>query len=252
MKKNEIIRFKDHNIYVFRKKKQRFIRLTIEANGFIRLSSTKRVSQKDLLQFILKNEFWLEKQLNQQKELQKKNPKKLFFQGESFIFLGQHYILSFYPHPFSIIPEFHLESPELKCYVPSKEWNSSYYITPQSQIKPFFLSFIMNQSHYYLVHLTQKWAQIMNLHPQKISIRKRSQKTLWGSCNSHGHISLNWKLVLSPSFVSEYVVIHELSHLIYPNHSVEFWNLVRKYCSSHKASQMWLRKNSLQLNCLDD
>ena len=71
----------------------------------------------------------------------------------------------------------------------------------------------------------------------------RSQKTRWGSCGRNGHISLNWRLMLMPDWVRDYVLIHELMHLKRLDHSPKFWRLVEAACPDYRAARQWLRTN---------
>ncbi|MEK7202265.1 MAG: SprT family zinc-dependent metalloprotease [Patescibacteria group bacterium] len=69
----------------------------------------------------------------------------------------------------------------------------------------------------------------------------RSQRTRWGSCSSRNTISLNWRLIMAPDWVSDYVIYHELAHLTHMNHSQQFWQLVEQYVPNHKDAQKWLK-----------
>lgn len=80
------------------------------------------------------------------------------------------------------------------------------------------------------------------------NFRIKEQKTRWGSCSRKGNLNFNWKLVMAPEWVLDYVIIHELCHLIHLNHSKEFWNLVSKYMPEYIAADEWLRKNGYKLN----
>ena len=82
-------------------------------------------------------------------------------------------------------------------------------------------------------------ADLVNSDVKTVSIR--SQRTRWGSCSSRNTISLNWRLIMAPDWVSDYVVYHELAHLTHMNHSKEFWNLVALYHKRHKDAQNWLK-----------
>lgn len=71
----------------------------------------------------------------------------------------------------------------------------------------------------------------------------RNQRTRWGSCTEGGVISLNWRLILAPSSVSDYVIYHELMHLREMNHSRRFWLAVAEVCPDYKAAEAWLDKH---------
>lgn len=73
----------------------------------------------------------------------------------------------------------------------------------------------------------------------RISIR--NQRSRWGACSSRGSITLNWRLVLVPGFVREYVMLHELMHRREMNHSPRFWRQVRAVCPRADEARRWLR-----------
>jgi len=76
----------------------------------------------------------------------------------------------------------------------------------------------------------------------------RNQRSRWGSCSPSGHISLNWRLVLMPDAVRDYVLIHELMHLRRLDHSRHFWRLVAHACPDYQLARQWLRQNRHLLN----
>jgi predicted metal-dependent hydrolase len=78
-------------------------------------------------------------------------------------------------------------------------------------------------------------------------IRIADQRTLWGSCSAHATLSFNWRLVLAPLQVLEYVVVHELCHLRVPNHSQRFWALVERRRPGWRDQRDWLRMNGPEL-----
>jgi predicted metal-dependent hydrolase len=78
-------------------------------------------------------------------------------------------------------------------------------------------------------------------------IRIGGQRTLWGSCSSRGTLSFNWRLVLAPPEVLDYVVVHELCHLRVPNHSRDFWALVERHRPYWRRERAWLRGHGPEL-----
>jgi len=71
----------------------------------------------------------------------------------------------------------------------------------------------------------------------------RNQRRRWGSCSRRGAISLNWRLVQLPEFVSDYIILHELAHLREMNHSHRFWAEVERLCPHYRLAETWLKKN---------
>lgn len=79
------------------------------------------------------------------------------------------------------------------------------------------------------------------------AFRLKEQKTRWGSCSSRGNINLNWRAVMAPEPVVDYLIIHELAHLKHLNHSPAFWDVVRRYCPQYASWRRWLKVNGEQL-----
>jgi predicted metal-dependent hydrolase len=81
-----------------------------------------------------------------------------------------------------------------------------------------------------------------------IRVNIRNQRSRWGSCSPAGRICLNWRLVLMPDHVRDYIIIHELMHLRRLDHSRVFWKLVAAACPEYETARRWLRKNRHLLN----
>lgn len=93
------------------------------------------------------------------------------------------------------------------------------------------------------------YAKELNVTYRKIRIAE--QKTVWGSCSSSGTLSFHWKLMLAPIRVQEYVIVHEMCHLVEMNHSKAFWSLVESQMPDYKEQRKWLKENGhmLRLSC---
>ncbi len=78
-------------------------------------------------------------------------------------------------------------------------------------------------------------------------INVKDQKTRWGSCSSRGTLSFNWRLLFAPPEILDYVVVHEVCHLKYHDHSDRFWHLVSTIFPNFQKSRLWLKENGLSL-----
>ncbi|WP_049936603.1 M48 family metallopeptidase [Haloplanus natans] len=94
------------------------------------------------------------------------------------------------------------------------------------------------------------FAATMNVDYEQIEIR--NQRTKWGSCSSTGTLGLNWRLMMAPPDVLDYVVIHELAHLREPNHTDAFWSLVAEHDPDYEGHAQWLDEHSVQLIFSED
>lgn len=71
----------------------------------------------------------------------------------------------------------------------------------------------------------------------------RAQRTRWGSCSPTGTISLNWRLIQTPPFVRDYIILHELAHRREMNHSGRFWKVVEEFCPEYKTAERWIKEH---------
>jgi predicted metal-dependent hydrolase len=88
---------------------------------------------------------------------------------------------------------------------------------------------------------TLEFAALHQLAVRRVTVR--GQQSRWGSCSSKGGISLNWRLVQTPPFVRDYIILHELMHLRQMNHSTRFWQEVERVCPDYRRAKQWLKEN---------
>jgi predicted metal-dependent hydrolase len=103
------------------------------------------------------------------------------------------------------------------------------------------IGWYINQAKCELIDKTRAWSSIIGVHPIAVTIR--DPKTRWGSCSSAGRINYSWRVILAPPGVIDYLVVHELCHLLEPNHSVRYWNLVESFLPDYLHSRRWLKTN---------
>jgi predicted metal-dependent hydrolase len=80
---------------------------------------------------------------------------------------------------------------------------------------------------------------------QRVAVR--NQRSRWGSCSRRGTLSLNWRLIQTPPFVLDYIILHELMHLRQMNHSPRYWGEVKRVCPQYQTAERWLKEHSTLL-----
>jgi predicted metal-dependent hydrolase len=91
-----------------------------------------------------------------------------------------------------------------------------------------------------------RYAQRLGVRYQ--DIRLKSVTTRWGSCSRRGNLNFNWRILMAPSSVANYVIIHEACHLVHLNHSKRFWNEVARLDPEYKQHRRWLKEHGRELN----
>ncbi|NSW57424.1 MAG: M48 family metallopeptidase [Armatimonadetes bacterium] len=90
-----------------------------------------------------------------------------------------------------------------------------------------------------------EFARRLGVSPAKVTVK--DMKTRWGSCGRNGNISISYRLVMAPPEVMDYLIVHELCHLLQPNHSREYWALVAGIMPEYRRHRTWLKEHSLTL-----
>ena len=106
--------------------------------------------------------------------------------------------------------------------------------------------FLKAEARRRLVTRTHQLAARVERKPGRITLKDTVSR--WGSCSSQGHIALSWRLVMAPDWVADYVVGHEVAHLVEMNHSSAFWAVVRSLGLDERAARAWLKSNGAQLH----
>jgi predicted metal-dependent hydrolase len=79
------------------------------------------------------------------------------------------------------------------------------------------------------------------------NIRIKDTRTRWGSCSSKGNLNFNFRIIMAPQAVMDYIIVHELCHLKHMNHGKDFWNTVAHYMPDYEIHKQWLKVNGMKL-----
>lgn len=226
---------------VFGRRRREGLRLSVEGNGTLKVTAPLRLPMKVVEEFVLTNIEWIELHQAKARARLARSPRKRFVAGERLRFFGDEKTL--------VIEDGNLARPRV-------EVNDQFMVVtmPVGERDPVIIQsaiakFYDNQARLHIPERVAFFSKQMGVAPSGISFRR--QKTRWGSCSSLGHISFNWKLVFAPEAVIDYLVVHELAHLVHANHSEHFWDLVKKNDPECRAHRRWLRDHQLETEFLD-
>ena len=237
--------YRDLPVVLTRKPYQRSIRFHVQSGQTIQVNCSRQSSHKEITSALESHWKWIQKQLLEQQALKRKYPLKKFREGESFLFQGRKLTLKYEKIPpckSKNEGQMSIKNDNLiYCWSHPENLN-------RGALKKSLLSFYKKEGKKQLQESLSLFSSRMQLFPK--SVRMGSQKSLWGSCSSKGTISLNWRLIAASSAILNYVVIHELAHLRYLNHSLAFWSLVSRFCPEYKKCEYWLRHNAYAMDFL--
>lgn len=205
--------------------------------GRVQVIVPKSLSKRGVQEVIRKNTNWIHKNLQIQSELPSIKPKE-YVSGESFAYLGRNYRLKLARN----------DSGEVKLKRGQLMLGKSHSI-PETQRADFvrdqLQQWYINHAEQRLREKTLRYAKIIGVEPK--SVRVREYKSRWGSCSIHGDVSYNWKIIMAPHHIVDYVVVHELCHMHQHNHSPAFWKCVERIIPDYKECRQWLKVNGVGL-----
>jgi len=232
----ENTQFANYDIEIWRRPRQRHMHLTVRPDGKVRVTCNKRSRKGDIFAFVVESAPFIEKRTLELELLRKRFPKKEMVSGDTFLFLGRRLPLQVvwtFDHRIKVT----VHENELEMNAPVKS-------TPEERAKAMRM-FYRKQARRHLEERVKVFAARMRLYPKAVSIR--GQSTRWGSCTSRGDISLNMKLMCTPENVIDYVIVHEIAHMAFMNHSKFFWDLVAQYFPEYRDAKAWLKAHEPEI-----
>ena len=210
--------------YKINRSKRKTIAIIIEFNGNIQIKAPYRLSDEAIHGFVETKKEWIEKKVKANKA--RKPNSQSFSNGSEIQLAGRRYILELENAKKSSV-ELH----DNILHVKHKDSNV------QPQVEAFVKAF----SQTYLKERMRILSANSGLIPSKVSVK--TQRKRWGSCTANKHILLNWRLIFAPLDVIDYVIHHELCHLVHMDHSKSFWKLVSTFDPDFKNQKLWLKEN---------
>lgn len=203
------------------------IKIRVSAFHGVELVLPKAANYNSAHKFLLNNEEWVKRQFNKIKQ-------PLLLAQKVVPVFGKPYTISYDNN--------NAKAPLLldgdNIIVPNKLKDNA------NSIIEWYLRPLIKEE---IMQCAQTISKSLGVRYKKITIK--DTKTRWGSCSADGTLMFSWRLIFAPKPVIEYVVAHELCHLIEMNHSTRFWNLVEKVYPNYKEASSWLKKNGQSLHC---
>lgn len=210
------------------------IRVTTEK---VRVSVPAATSREEIQVFLKQNQEWI---LENWGKLQKiaHASQRQYLSGEKVPYLGQELTLQIKDSQRKMIRAiYNIEEKSLEISIPQSITQD----LRQEAIRDILEKWYKEKARSYFLQKLNYWSREMGVSYNKF--RLKGQKTRWGSCSTLGNINLNWRIIMAPEPVIDYIIIHELSHLKYMDHSPEFWEHVARFCPDYRRHRHWLRKN---------
>lgn len=204
-------------------------RIDIDIHGVrVVVPDGESVNPAELLE---ENATWVIEKTDQFEQYREKAPERNFDEGETFPYLGEQHRVVTESRPSSSVVD--------------GTFRLAKHHVQQTSIRRALETLYRREARKRFERRADHFAEEMGVEYEQIEIR--NQRTRWGSCSTTGTLGLNWRLMMAPSEIIDYVIIHEIAHLQEPDHSDTFWSLVSEHDPNYEKHTEWLRQNSSKL-----
>jgi predicted metal-dependent hydrolase len=203
--------------------------ISIDLYGNVEVQAPKGISDERVVQALEGKWEWIQQKLKEMKDRTHGPTVKTYEHGETFLYLGNEYPIQI-SHDINAEQD-HVVFEEEKLHIFVKQLEDE-------KIKQALKRFYYQQCKM-LVERSIKTYQ-SNFKSKPRSIRITDNKTNWGTCDSRQQLTFNWRLAMAPQSVIDYVVVHEMCHMVHLNHDRSFWRLVGKILPDYKQQENWL------------
>lgn len=181
--------------------------------------------------FFQKKKFWIYQKLAEKRIFEDSYPKKEYVNGEGFPYLGRTFRLAL-----------------VDSKVPLRLYRGQFEISRHNvkNGREIFIAWYRSHAQRIIEERVKRYKDRFEEIPN--SVRVIDLKYRWGSCSSKKTLNFHWKIILAPMTIVDYVVVHEMAHLIEKNHTPEFWELVGTVLPDYEQRKEWLRVNGKYLD----
>jgi predicted metal-dependent hydrolase len=217
-------------------KTQKSIRITIDHYAIVEIQVPKGTTDEQVIQLLERNWETIQQKITELQDRLNGPQQKVYEHGETFLFLGNSY-------PIKIMQDINIEKSNVA-------FNGKHLLIKVKQLEDDVIQQALKRFYYkQCKELVEKSIRNYNSYfkvkPRKVSIS--DSKTNWGTCDSKQQLTFNWRLAMAPLHVIDYVVVHEMCHMVHMNHDRSFWRLVGKIMPDYKQQEEWLALSSWKM-----
>lgn len=218
-------------------RKRKTLSIEIKPPGIIRVIAPYRANKDKILEIVKSKGKWITDKLIVAERMEYILPEKEFINGEGFLYLGKCYPLHFI-HDDSI--------KKTEVSFSNEEFSIETNTQDREIIKAAMETWYRKQGLKVVLERVEYYKSFVNRQPKSVKVKE--QKRRWGSCTSRGDIYLNWRCIMAPIELIDYIVVHEMCHLIQLNHSSDFWKEVKRVLPDYEKRKEILRNEGIRYN----
>jgi predicted metal-dependent hydrolase len=217
--------------------REKSVGIRVHPAAKVTVLAPRNLDEEKIRMILQKKARWIIKKQEQIKNHRDLNPVKELVSGESFPYLGKNYRLKIVRSSDGTEGKCKLVNGRLLVETDGKSNSESEKTVVRKSLIEWYFGHTENK----VKERLDRFAQQIGKWPASVEIKNQVRR--WGSCSRTGIIRLNWKIIMVPISLLDYVIVHELCHLIYPHHSFHFWQKVQSVIPDYKKRRDRLKGN---------
>lgn len=212
--------------YTVKYSDRKTLAIIVERDKSVVVRAPKGYDANKIENAVNKKRYWLYQKLNHPQKYSNNSKSREFVSGESFLYLGKMYRLDV-----------------VNDNINGIHFANKFIISKNSQPSALelFTKWYRQRAKEIIIPKVKEYAKNLGVEFNRILIK--NLKYRWGSCSPKNNLNFNWRLIKAPINVLNYVIVHELAHLIEPNHNENFWNIIKVQIPYYNKAKEWLKKN---------
>lgn len=216
-------------------RKRKKLTIQVEAPENIHVIAPLGTPEEVILKMVKEKSKWIVQKLFEIREIEYRKSEKQYVNGESFSYLGRNYSLQLVFDESYNRPEARLSRGKFVVTTAKKD---------EAAIKKAMEGWFRDKADEKIRERITYYQQYFDVMPKRIVIKEQQKR--WGSCTINDELLFNWKSVMAPANLLDYIVVHELCHLIYKNHSKDFWMLLKRVLPDCEERKVLLKNNGIK------
>jgi predicted metal-dependent hydrolase len=227
--------------YRLKRSNRKSMGISIERDGAVMVKVPHQAEPIDIEKFISEKKIWIYQKLRQKKSLNRTKPKREFVNGQGFLYLGKSYRLK-------IIDDAEVRSGSSQKAAPLRLWHGYFELaeSKKADARNHFISWYRKQIKKELKERIPRYDKRIGVTVKDIRVLDLGHR--WASCGRNGVINFNWRSVMAPVWVFDYMLVHEMVHMIERSHTGRFWRLVARALPDYEVHARWLNENGADLD----
>ncbi len=229
--------------YAIKRSARKTLSISVERDGSIIVAAPREATEDAIKTYVLSKRLWIHQKLSLKKRTNKEKVHREIVNGQGFLYLGKSYRLK-------LLKDGNDDTATPKPKTSRRlHFHCGYFELPEtelSQAREHFIGWYKKRTEELLKTRIPRYVKRVGAEVKNYRVLDLGNR--WASCGPKGTLNFNWRIVMAPIWVFDYILVHELAHMIQKGHTKEFWRIVTRVMPDHQEYAAWLQEHGAELD----